>query len=86
MPVRCDAPKVERERAIEALIWVGAGLTLVGLLGLIWCIVIAAKARREGLDDAAMKARLQKVVALNLGVLAISALGLMTVVLGVFLS
>ncbi|MXQ06774.1 hypothetical protein GQ651_02830 [Alphaproteobacteria bacterium GH1-50] len=71
---------------MEALIWIGAGLTLVGLLGLIWCIVIAAKARREGLDDEAMKARLQKVVALNLGALAISALGLMTVVLGVFLS
>ena len=71
---------------MEALIWIGAGLTLVGLLGLIWCIVIAAKARREGLDDAEMKARLQKVVALNLGALAISALGLMTVVLGVFLT
>lgn len=71
---------------MEALVWIGAALTLIGLLGLIWCIVIAAKARREGLDEDAMKARLQKVVALNLGALAVSALGLMTVVLGVFLS
>ena len=41
---------------MEALIWIGAGLTLIGLLGLIWCIVIAMRARKEGLDDAAMKA------------------------------
>lgn len=71
---------------MEALIWIGAALTLIGLFGLIWCIVIAMRARREGLDDAAMKARLQKVVALNLGALAISAIGLMTVIMGVFLA
>ena len=71
---------------MEALIWIGAALTLVGLVGLVWCIVIAVRARRAGLDDAAMRARLQKVVALNLGALAVSAIGLMTVVLGVFLS
>ncbi len=71
---------------MEALIWIGAALTLVGLVGLIWCIVIAVRARREGLDEDAMRERLQKVVALNLGALAVSAIGLMTVVLGVFLS
>ncbi len=71
---------------MEVLIWIGAGLTVVGLVGLVWCIVIAARARREGLDDEAMRARLQKVVALNLAALGVSALGLMTVVLGVFLS
>ena len=71
---------------MEALIWIGAGLTVLGLVGLIWCIVIAARARREGLDDDAMRARLQKVVALNLAALGVSAIGLMTVVLGVVLS
>ena len=71
---------------MEALIWIGAALTLVGLIGLIWCILIAVRARREGLDDDAMRARLQKVVALNLGALAVSAIGLMTVILGVFLA
>ena len=71
---------------MEALIWIGAALTLVGLIGLIWCIVIAVRARREGLDEDAMRERLQRVVALNLGALAVSAIGLMTVVLGVFLS
>ena len=71
---------------MEVLIWIGAGLTAIGLIGLIWCIVIAARARRGGLDDDAMRARLQKVVALNLAALGVSAIGLMTVVLGVFLS
>ena len=71
---------------MEALIWIGAALTLIGLVGLVWCIVIAVRARKEGLDDAAMRARLQKVVALNLGALAVSAIGLMTVILGVFLT
>ena len=71
---------------MEVLIWIGAGLTVIGLVGLIWCIVIAARARCEGLDDDAMRARLQKVVALNLAALGVSAIGLMTVVLGVFLS
>ena len=71
---------------MEALIWIGALLTMVGLAGLIFCIVIAARARREGLDDDAMRQRLQKVVALNLGALAVSALGLMAVILGIFLT
>ena len=71
---------------MEALIWIGAALTLIGLVGLVACIVIAMRARKEGLDDDQMKARLQKVVALNLGALAVSAIGLMTVVLGVFLA
>lgn len=68
------------------LIWSGAGLTVVGIAMLGWCIVMAMRARRSGLDDDAVKARLQKVVALNLGALAVSAIGLMMVVLGVFLA
>lgn len=68
---------------MENLIWIGASVTLLGLAGLIWCIVTVQKARKEGLDDAGMKARLQKVVALNMGALFLSAIGLMMVVLGI---
>jgi len=71
--------------AMEILVWIGAGLTLLGLAGLIWCIVLAARARSAGLSDEALRARLQKVVALNLGALALSALGLMAVIVGIFL-
>jgi hypothetical protein len=70
---------------MEILVWIGAGLTLLGLAGLIWCILLAARARRAGLSDNALRTRLQKVVALNLGSLALSALGLMAVIVGIFL-
>ena len=68
------------------LIWIGALVTLLGLGGLIWCIVTVRRAQKAGLDDEAMKARLQKVVAINMGALFLSAIGLMMVVVGVLLS
>ena len=71
---------------MEYLIWIGAAVTLIGLCGLILCILKVRKAQSEGLDDDAMKARLQSVVALNMGALFLSAIGLMMVVLGIFLS
>jgi hypothetical protein len=71
---------------MDFLIWSGAAITLLGLVGLIWCIVKVSRARKRGLDDAALKAELQKVVALNLGALLLSAFGLMMVVVGIFLS
>lgn len=70
---------------MESLVWIGALVTLLGLAGLIWCILKVQRARRKGLDDDAMKAELQKVVALNLGALLLSAFGLMIVVVGIFL-
>ena len=70
---------------MENLIWIGAAVTLLGLAGLVWCILKVARARRRGLDDAALKAEIQKVVAFNLGALLLSAIGLMMVVLGILL-
>lgn len=71
---------------MQTVIWIGAGLTLLGVVGLLACVVMALRAKRSGLDDAAMKAALQRVVVLNLAALAVSALGLMAVVTGIFLS
>ncbi|MCG6885377.1 MAG: hypothetical protein LJE62_16635 [Silicimonas sp.] len=71
---------------MENLVWIGALVTLTGLAGLIWCILTVQKARKKGLDDNALKTELQKVVALNLGALFLSAIGLMIVVLGILLS
>jgi len=71
---------------MEYLIWGGAALSMLGVIGLIWCILLAMQAKRSGLPDDQMKLRLQKVVALNLGALAISAIGLMAVVTGIILS
>ncbi|MEL7097480.1 MAG: hypothetical protein AAGM84_01500 [Pseudomonadota bacterium] len=68
----------------DVIIWSGAALSLVGLLGLIWCIIRVARARRAGLSDDDMRAVLQKVVPLNLGALCVSMLGLMMVIVGIF--
>jgi hypothetical protein len=70
---------------METLIWAGAGLTLVGVAGLVYCVILALRAKRSGLEEAAMKQALQKMVALNLGALMVSALGLIAVVIGVIL-
>ncbi len=70
---------------MEILIWLGAAVSLIGLAGLVACIVLATRAKHAGLSDAALRARLQGIVALNLGALLLSALGLMMVVAGVFL-
>ena len=71
---------------MDYVIWGGAALSMLGVIGLIWCIVLAMQAKRSGLPDDQMKLRLQKVVALNLGALAVSAIGLMAVVIGIILS
>jgi hypothetical protein len=70
---------------MAALVWIGALLTLGGLGGLGYCVAVALRARREGLEGAEMEARLRGLVPVNLGSLAISTLGLIMVVLGVFL-
>ncbi|MBZ0123766.1 MAG: hypothetical protein K8F31_07760 [Roseovarius sp.] len=70
---------------MEMLIWLGAGISLAGLAGLVWCIVRVSKARRAGLSDADLRAAVQKVVPLNTGALFLSVIGLMLVVLGIAL-
>jgi hypothetical protein len=69
----------------ETLIWIGAAASLVGLTGLIWCILRVMKARRAKLSDQDMRAVLQSVLPLNMGALFLSVIGLMLVVVGVFL-
>lgn len=71
---------------MEYVIWGGAGLTMIGVLGLLWCVVLGIRAKRSGLPDAEVKAQLQRVVALNLAALALSALGLMAVIFGVIIT
>lgn len=71
---------------MQVMIWAGAALTVLGLIGLGYCILRAARAKRAGLDDAAMRAELQRVVVINLAAVGLSALGLAAVVTGILLS
>ena len=70
---------------MQALVWAGALVSLCGIAGLVYCVMRALRARRSGLPEEAMRAELQRVVVVNMGALAVSALGLMLVVLGIFL-
>ena len=67
------------------MVWGGAGVSLLGLLGLGWCIIKVSRAKRAQLDDEAMRVVLRKVVPLNMGALFLSVIGLMMVILGISL-
>lgn len=64
------------------LVWGGAALSLLGLLGIIWSIVAVARARRSGLSDEALKLRMQQILPINIGALMLSVLGLGMVTVG----
>jgi hypothetical protein len=68
------------------LVWIGTTLAVLGLLALGYCIYAAIMAKRAGLPDPELRARLQRIVGINMGALLMSVLGLMSVVLGVFLT
>ncbi|KEP70796.1 hypothetical protein DL1_13275 [Thioclava dalianensis] len=70
---------------MDYLIWTGAVVSVLGLAGIFYCILTVARAKRAGLDDAALRARLQRVVVVNMAALFISVIGLMMVVVGIFL-
>jgi hypothetical protein len=71
---------------MQYLVALGAVVSLVGVAGLGWCILLALKARRESGSDEDLRARLQRVVVLNMAALGVSALGLMLVVTGIVLA
>ncbi len=71
---------------MDGLILAGVALSLAGLGGILWCIVTVWRARRAGLDDAALRARLQRVVTVNLAALLTSALGLGLIAVGLILA
>ena len=69
----------------EVMIWAGAGISVIGLAGIIWCIVRVARARRAKLGDDEMNAVIQSIIPMNMGALFLSAIGLMLVAVGVIL-
>ncbi|SIT82640.1 hypothetical protein [Pontibaca methylaminivorans] len=69
----------------EAMVLVGAALSLLGLAGLVWSILRVARARRARLSDEDLRAVLKSALPINLGALFLSVLGLMLVVIGVML-
>jgi hypothetical protein len=70
----------------EMIIWAGASVSVIGLLGIVWCIIRVARARRADLAEDEMQATLQSVIPINLGALFLSVIGLMIVGVGIALS
>jgi hypothetical protein len=70
---------------MDILIWIGAAMTLSGVALLTYCIILARKAQKAGGTEDEIRARLQKVVALNMLALMISACGLGAVTIGIIL-
>ena len=68
------------------MIWAGAAVTFLGVIGLVYCILLVTAAKRAKVEDAQLRAVLQRALVWNMGALALSALGLMMVVLGVILA
>ncbi len=71
---------------MDWLVGIGAAISMIGIAGLIWCVLLALKARQSGASEDILRSRLQRVVLLNMAALGVSALGLMVVVTGILLS
>ena len=70
---------------MDWLIWSGAAVSILGLAGLVWCILTVMRARKAKLSDEKTRATLQGVLPLNMGALFLSVIGLMMVVVGILL-
>lgn len=71
---------------MELIVWIGAALSVTGLCGIIYSIVAVARAKRAKLPDEELRARVSKILPINLIALFISMIGLMAVIVGVLLS
>lgn len=70
---------------MDYLIWIGTAISAIGLVGIFYCIALALKAKRANLPEDEMRARLQRIVMLNMAALFLSMIGLMMVVAGIIL-
>ena len=69
----------------DIIVWIGAGLSVLGMIGLVWSIIRVAGAKRRATSDEELRAAVQKALPLNLGALFLSVIGLMLVIVGIFL-
>lgn len=67
------------------LVWSGAALTVLGLIGILYSVYLVQSARRRGLSDEALRGRMTAILPINIGALFAAMLGLMIVIVGVML-
>ena len=71
---------------MQIMIYVGAGLAVAGLIGVLWCIRKAAWLRRAELDDAAIRSELNRLIFAHMAAIGAAFLGLGLLVTGLLLS
>ena len=70
---------------MHAFALLGLLMTVTGIAGLGYCVVQGIRIRGRNLPPAEIHARLHRLIAVNLGSVALSALGLGVLVLGILL-
>ena len=68
---------------MSGIVLTGATLSLLGIIGLMLCIAKVVKEKKRSLSEEEMRAELAAVMTINLGSLFLSAVGLMTVAIGI---
>ena len=68
---------------MEVIVWIGAALSVLGLCGIVYSIIAVTRAKRANLPDEELRARIAKILPINLGALFVSMIGLMAVIIGV---
>lgn len=70
---------------MDWLVSIGTVVSIAGLIGILYSALAVSRAKKAGLDDAALRDRLSRILPLNIGSLLLSILGLMMVIVGVLL-
>jgi len=71
---------------MQNLVWIGAIVSVIGLCGIVYSVILVVRARRAKLSDEDLRARIGKVLPINLGALFLSTIGLMMVIVGIILT
>ena len=67
------------------MLLIGVITTLLGLIGLVYCMFHAYRAKRAGLTGEALTNHLRRLVAVNMAAFLLSALGLAIVLVAILL-
>ena len=71
---------------MEVMSWIGAILSVLGLIGVLWCIRKAAWLRKAELDEATARGELQRLIFGHMLAIGFAFLGLGLLVSGLLLS
>lgn len=77
--------EAEPTSVFDIVIWSGAAISVLGLVGIIWCILRVSRAKRSKLSDDEMRDVLRAALPVNIAALFLSVIGLMMVIVGIFL-